>query len=200
MIHLIKKYLELRHVKKIKKSLIHIGLGCEFNRLSSIHLNDNSSAEDIIIEDNVWIFGTIVSSNHGKVIMKKNSKIYQGSLIGSSNSVTVGENTVIALNVTIMDNNNHPINPFDRQIMVNTPLGSDKKQWKYSVSSPIVIGDNVWVCSNSRINKGVKIGNNSIVAANAVVTKDVPENSIVAGNPARVVKTDIHLTPRYFAD
>ncbi|MCI8674192.1 MAG: sugar O-acetyltransferase [Lachnospiraceae bacterium] len=53
----------------------------------------------------------------------------------------------------------------------------------------IVIGNNVWIGSNAIILQKVKIGNNSIVAAGAVVTKDVPENVIVAGVPARIVKT-----------
>lgn len=56
-------------------------------------------------------------------------------------------------------------------------------------SAPVVIGDNVWVCLAAVILKGVTIGRNSVVAAGAVVSRDVPENCVVAGNPARVVKT-----------
>ena len=57
---------------------------------------------------------------------------------------------------------------------------------------PIIIGDNVWLGINSIILKGVTRGDNAIVAAGSVVTKNVPPNSIVAGNPAKVIKTNIY--------
>lgn len=55
-------------------------------------------------------------------------------------------------------------------------------------SSPVIIGENVWIGSSSTILPGVTVGDNSVVAAGAVVTKDVPKNAVVAGVPARVVK------------
>lgn len=55
----------------------------------------------------------------------------------------------------------------------------------------IVIGDHVWMCERSTVMKGVTIGRDSVVALGALVTKDVPANSIAAGVPARTVKTDI---------
>ncbi|HEY5960222.1 MAG TPA: DapH/DapD/GlmU-related protein, partial [Polyangiaceae bacterium] len=60
--------------------------------------------------------------------------------------------------------------------------------WELSESSPITVGDAVWIGTNSTILKGVTIGDGAIVAKASVVTKDVPPFSIVAGNPARVVK------------
>jgi len=63
--------------------------------------------------------------------------------------------------------------------------------------TPVVLGDNVWVGDHATVLKGVTIGNNSVVAARSVVTKDVPDNVVVAGNPARVVKTLDATLPRY---
>ena len=57
-----------------------------------------------------------------------------------------------------------------------------------TISKPVKIGDRVWIGIAATILPGVTIGENSIVAAGAVVTKDVPPNTIVAGNPAKVVK------------
>ncbi|MOA49611.1 2,3,4,5-tetrahydropyridine-2,6-dicarboxylate N-acetyltransferase [compost metagenome] len=57
------------------------------------------------------------------------------------------------------------------------------------MSSPVFIEDNVWIGEKAVILKGVRIGHNSIVAAGAVVTKNVPPFSIVAGVPAKVIKT-----------
>jgi galactoside O-acetyltransferase len=58
-------------------------------------------------------------------------------------------------------------------------------------NAPIFICENVWIGAHSVILKGVTIGENSIVSIGAVVTKDVPSNSVVAGNPAKIVKTKI---------
>lgn len=57
-----------------------------------------------------------------------------------------------------------------------------------SYAKPIKIGDNVWIGGNCVILPGVVIGNNAIIGAGSVVTKDVPENAVVAGNPARVLR------------
>ena len=104
--------------------------------------------------------------------------------------------TSISTGVVICDNNNHPINPYDREIMSRTPRLSVERSWKYSTHAPIVIERNCWIGENSRICKGVHIGEGSIVAANAVVTKDVPAFCIAAGNPAKIVKSEIDKTER----
>ncbi|CRK82236.1 maltose O-acetyltransferase [Neobacillus massiliamazoniensis] len=52
----------------------------------------------------------------------------------------------------------------------------------------VTIGDNVWIGGRAVINPGVKIGNNVVVASGAVITKDVPDNVVVGGNPARIIK------------
>ncbi|WP_349832181.1 DapH/DapD/GlmU-related protein, partial [Bacteroides fragilis] len=60
---------------------------------------------------------------------------------------------------------------------------------KSTQPAPIVLGKNVWVGSNATILQGVSIGNNAIVAAGAVVTKDVPSDAVVGGVPAKFIKT-----------
>lgn len=55
-------------------------------------------------------------------------------------------------------------------------------------TAPIIIGDDVWIGTGAVITKGVKIGNGAVIGVNSLITKDVPENAIVAGNPAKVIK------------
>lgn len=193
--NIIDKILTLRKKKRIKRNATIIGTGQWFIRTSNASLSFGSTKNDIIINSNVWLWGTLASQSNGKIIIEENVKIGDNSYIGSVESVIIGKNTVISTNVTIMDNNNHPVNPDDRLSychLVQTPY----RGWKYSNSKPINIGQNVWIGTNARINKGVIIGDNSIVAANSVVTKDIPPNSIAAGNPAKIVKTNIDSEPR----
>jgi acetyltransferase-like isoleucine patch superfamily enzyme len=179
--------------RKIAKSVTLVGEGQKFFRSTSISLLNGSKPTDIVIQANARIHGKLTSFNGGKVYLGKYSKVGPNTSILALEKIFIGDYTAIAKNVTIVDNNNHPINPNDRRIMRETPQGSYERSWIHSISKPIHIGENVWIGENVRINKGVTIGDNAIIAASSVVTKDVPPNAIAAGNPARIVKTDIHL-------
>ena len=87
--------------------------------------------------------------------------------------ITLGDNCLVGHNV-VFATLNHGFAPEERQSML---------------PAPIVVGRNVWIGSNSTILPGVTIGDNSIIAAGSVVTKDVPANAIVAGVPARFIRS-----------
>lgn len=105
-----------------------------------------------------------------------NNSYMNDSLIQCESRIIIGNNCAIAGGVIIQDTDSHPT--FDN--------GIEKSHTK-----PITIGNHVWICSNSIILKGVNIGDGAIVAAGAIVTKDVPEKCMVGGNPARVIKTNV---------
>ncbi len=69
------------------------------------------------------------------------------------------------------------------------PFFKDRPPRPKLTTAPVIIADNVWIGMNATILKGVTIGENSVVAAGSVVTKSVAANTVVAGNPAIVVKT-----------
>lgn len=177
------------HIKRLKKNLVLKGKGHNFSMASSIEFTDGSSSNDVILDDHVSMHGNLASQSHGKIYMGPYAKLGSGSEILSVKSIYIGAYTAIAKNVTICDNNNHPISPSFRKQMQMQPAWNDMRLWKHSRSKEIIIGDNVWIGQCARICKGVTIGNNSIVASNAVVTKDIPSNTIAAGNPAKIVKT-----------
>jgi acetyltransferase-like isoleucine patch superfamily enzyme len=102
---------------------------------------------------------------------------YQVS-INASENIVIGNYCLFAPRVLVMDNNNHPLDPFARRL--GRKITADE-------ISPVIIKDNVWVGYQAFIGKGVTIGEGSIVSANSVVIRDVPSYSIVAGNPAKVV-------------
>lgn len=180
--------------KNIAKSCTLIGTSHGFRTGSKIVLLFGSTREDVILHDHSEMFGTIKSYNHGKVVMNEWSKIGPNSVISCANYVEIGRDTAISFGVTVVDNNNHPTNPSDRRFMRHTPHRSEERSPKYAANAPIIIGENVLLGSGSRICKGVTIGDNAIIAANAVVTHDVPANAIAAGNPAKIVKEHIDET------
>lgn len=91
--------------------------------------------------------------------------------------ITIGDNVFLGMNVTISTLNH----------------GFDLEHRSTTYPSKVVIGNNVWIGSGANILGGVTIGDNSIIAAGALVNKDVPSNMIVGGVPAKVIKTlEIH--------
>lgn len=186
-------------LKKRRESKVLSRMTCRgkvnLSLTSTVFLMDNSTKEDIVLEENVSMYGKLASQNHGKIRMGKFTKIGPGSTIQCVDEVTIADYATIAINVYICDNNNHPINPEYRLYMRTTSETDDSRKWRHSAHAPVHIGRNCWIGQNVRIQKGVTIGENSIIAANSVVTKSVPANCIAAGNPARVVKTDIDQIP-----
>lgn len=96
--------------------------------------------------------------------------------------ITLKDNVWIGANVTLATPN-HPFLPEER-LPADYPDGHHDLEY----SAPITIEENCWICSSATICGGVTIGKNSIVVAGAVVTRDVPPNSIVAGVPAKVIR------------
>lgn len=180
--------------RSFKQCSTLIGTGHKFYSSAGIMLSWGSTKEDIILHNNCEVYGSLLSVNRGKIIMHESSKIGYNSSITAVNRVEIGKDTAISYYVTIIDNNNHPVNPDDRRYMRHTPHGSIERSPHMSANAPIIIGENVLVGAYSRICKGVTIGDNAIIAANSVVTHDVPANAIAAGNPAKIVKENIDQT------
>lgn len=177
------------------------GQNVKFYRTTSIKHIAGSISKNIILKQNARIMGKIRIYKEGKIVIGKYSQLGHNSVIQCVNQIEIGDYTAIAQNVTICDYNTHPVNPSDRIIMQLTPEGHSYRSPIYSVSAPIKIGNNCWIGENSRICKGISIGDGAVIAACSVVTKDVPSNSIAAGNPAKIVKTDIDKsTTRFFSN
>ena len=149
--------------------------------------NCSGKRENIKIGDNSAVKGSLYITANGKIEIGDHFYLGRESLIGSEKSIRIGSCVIISNNVCIYDNNNHPTSPKARENMSLNGFSNDNWAWYHSDSAPVVIEDNVWIGQYCTILKGVTIGKGSIVATRAVVTKDVPPYSIVAGNPAKVV-------------
>ncbi len=120
--------------------------------------------------------GTSIILQQGARLSIDNQTYLNGASVDCSKEITIGEYCAIAEGVRIMDNSYHPI----------TIDGVTK-----CAVAPVHIGNHVWIATNAMILPGVTIGDGSIVAAGSVVTRDVAAGCLVAGVPAKVIKTDV---------
>ena len=153
-------------------------------------INRTGTKGNISIGKDGFVRGGLIVE--GKGVISIGDRVYLGgdTMIGACNKIVIGDDVIIASKCRIYDNNNHPIAPADRLEMSRSgdffgPLW----RWNEKVANkPVAIGNNVWIGEHCSVMKGVTIGDGSIVGCRAVVTKDVPPYTIVAGNPAKVVK------------
>lgn len=105
----------------------------------------------------------------------------------AAQQISLGDDVLISWGVTIVDHNSHAISWPER---ANDVLnwGKQIKDWSSVKIAPVRINERAWIGFNAIILKGVTIGQGAVVAAGSVVTKDVPPYSVVAGNPARVIR------------
>ncbi len=202
-------HLSLR-TKRKSVSKKFLGLCAYVHATTNCHFEKNAAVE--FLEEGFLVLGTEQSSfrgwsgrtklyvrEGGRLVIKGYNQIGRGSLIwileggcitfegGESNtsgknmiiskeSVTIGKNCQIAWGVTICDHDFHKTYTDGVQ---NTE------------TAPVVIKEGAWIGMNATILKGVTVGERAIVAAGAVVTRDVPAHSVVAGVPAKVVKENV---------
>jgi acetyltransferase-like isoleucine patch superfamily enzyme len=116
--------------------------------------------------------------------------LLNGAIVMAEERIDIGSYCLISWGVGIADSDFHPLEPAQRLVDAQAlaPFLKDRPPRPKLKTAPVKIGDNVWIGMNAVILKGVTIGDNSVVAAGAVVTKSVPANTIVAGNPAVEVK------------
>jgi acetyltransferase-like isoleucine patch superfamily enzyme len=116
--------------------------------------------------------------------------LLNGALIMAEERIEIGSHCLISWNVGIADSDFHPLEPAQRvtDAQALAPFFKDRPPRPKLATAPVKIADNVWIGMNAVILKGVTIGENSVVAAGAVVTKSVAADVVVAGNPAQVVR------------
>ena len=134
------------------------------------------------------VAGTLVAEDEGsRLTVGNNVFVGGGSLIDCLAEVTIEDDVLISYQVLIMDSDNHSMRASERV--------EDLRRWRQGAydwskvrRAPVTIRSRAWIGARATITKGVEIGEGAIVASGAVVTKNVPPFSIVAGNPARIVR------------
>ena len=164
----------------------HCGSNVYFGKVGSIHSpNMISIGDNNVFQDYIYITAWPLISD-----IKSPTKIHigNGCVLGAFNHITainnirIGDNLVTGKWVTITDNSHGQTD----EKTLNTP---PSKRPLVSKSDGVIIGNNVWIGEKATILPGVHIGDSVVIAANSVVTKDIPSFSIAAGVPAQIVKT-----------
>lgn len=137
---------------------------------------------------NITLWRTSLAAEENAVIEIGDYTYISNASLVCSERITIGSRVLIAGGVTIADSDFHPIGPAARlaDTIALSPVGN--RQHRLLVSTkPIIIEDDVWIGYNATILKGVRVGAGAIVAPGALVIKDVPPETEVTGNPARIV-------------
>nr|WP_321401525.1 sugar O-acetyltransferase [uncultured Desulfobacter sp.] len=122
--------------------------------------------------ESVFMFPPFYTDFGRNITIGKNVFINTGCTFQDRGGITLGDETQIGQNVVLCT--------------LNHGIEAEKRHITYP--SPIIIGKNVWIGANATILPGVTIGDNAIIAAGAVVTKDVPKNTIAGGVPAKTLR------------
>lgn len=139
----------------------------------------------------------IFESNQGSIRIGERSYVAGGVNLIARSDILIGNDVTIAWGVYIYTHDSHSLDWKERakdivkqnaEFRAGNSIFIANKDWTVVKTAPIHINDKAWIGMNAIILKGVTIGEGAIVGAGSVVTKDVPPWTVVAGNPARVVK------------
>jgi acetyltransferase-like isoleucine patch superfamily enzyme len=160
--------------------------------------------DDCMLGTMAWCSGTPVQIRFGRRTICRGVLLCDGGLglieigdlvyigddviISTRKHIQIGSRTMISHGVQIFDNDSHPIDAHDRHAdYLNLIEGRPRTH--IIPSAPIAIGEDCWIGANSIVLKGIKIGDRSVIAAGSVVTTDIDDDCVVAGNPARIIRS-----------
>lgn len=140
-----------------------------------------SIGEESLIE------GSLIFEREGASIRIGARTFIGGSTLASAERIEVGDDVLVAWGCTIVDHDSHSLSWEDRKHDVRD-WAQGRKDWTHVPRAAVRIADRAWIGFNASILKGVSVGEGAVIAACSVVTRDVTPYTLVAGNPARVIR------------
>lgn len=161
---------------------ITISSGCIIKN-TKFYIRGNNNT--ILLEEGCYFSGGSfwIEGSNGKIILRKNTSVVSAHLCvqEKDTAIEIGEDCMFSNNIIIRTSDSHPL--FNK--LTNERLNKP---------ASVKIGDHVWLAAKVTVMKGVSIGKGSIVGYGTIVTKDQPEDSLIIGAPARVVKNGVYWT------
>jgi acetyltransferase-like isoleucine patch superfamily enzyme len=143
----------------------------------------------IVVGRNSVVRGELMTLGHGgEIVLGDWCYVGEGTRIWSATSIRIGNRVLISHSVNIFDCLSHPISAAQRHEHAKQIITRGHPRDISLGEQPVSIQDDAWVGAGAMVLRGVTLGQGAIVAAGAVVTKDVPAWTIVAGNPAVIVR------------
>ena len=180
LIGVMKRMFWSRHMVLDVKAVIH--------PMATVH-NIRKQRQAIRVGANTHLKGELLTFAHGgEISIGEYCYVGEQSRIWSAARISIGDRVLISHGVNIFDSLTHPISPVERHRHYRRIITHGHPDRADLGEAPVRIGNDVWIGCLSIVLKGVTIGEGAIVGAGSVVSKDVPPFTIVAGNPARVVR------------
>lgn len=171
------------------KPTLEMGHGASLARGARI-LNAGSSSGQIRVGQNSRVEGELfVFAHGGQITIGDWSFIGPGSRLWSAASLRIGDRVLISHNCNVMDSLTHPLDARARHAQFRAILTTGHPKSIALDEKPVCIDDDAWIGAGVTVLRGVTIGRGAIVGAGSVVVRDVAPYSVVAGNPARLIRT-----------
>lgn len=170
---------------------VHIGKHCVVHGHIGIRIGKKAS----VVVGNEFYYSSgsninpLCARDRGFICVNDDAKLIIGDNVAMSStriwchqSITIGDNVLVGGGCTILDSDCHSLSWMDRRELIT--------DMRNKHDAPIVIGNDVLIGMNTMILKGVTIGERSIIGAGSVVTQNIPADSVAAGNPAVVIRSN----------
>lgn len=165
-----------------------LGAGAKLMSTARIR-NIRGDARHIKVGNHAIIAGELLVFAHGGDISIGDwCYIGEGARVWSSGSIHIGDRVLISHNVNIFDSLTHPLSAQLRHAQFKAITQTGHPSFIDLGERPVTVNNDVWIGANACVLRGVTLGEGAIIGASAVVTHDVPPFTIVAGNPARVIR------------
>lgn len=179
---------------KIIHNLIHLFnvksvSACGVNTLLTGKIIKRHHNGQVMVGSNCLIEGKLfLETQSSNIVISNNVFIGGSTVLDCVVSIVIEDDVLISYHCILADSDNHSISYSIRRNDLTGWRNGGKHDWSTTLSKPIRICKGVWIGARSIILKGVTIGEGAVIGAGAVVTKDVPPWTIVAGNPARIIR------------
>ncbi|MBR0883354.1 acetyltransferase-like isoleucine patch superfamily enzyme [Bradyrhizobium japonicum] len=151
--------------------------------------NIRGDSDKITVGQHSRILGELLTFAHGgEISLGEWCYVGEGSRIWSAASIIIGNRVLISHSANVFDNLTHPLGAAARHQQIRQIFSHGHPRDISLDESPVRICDDAWIGAGAMVLRGVTVGEGGVVAAGAVVTKDVPAFSVVAGNPAVLIR------------